>query len=268
MIDEFNKQYKIDNIKYINYKTTDDVIIEKYIKTASIIYTHTHLIDTFFSQIFPKLTKSIKLITHNSDHHITDKYIVYLNNDIIIQWFSQNIQIRHPKLYALPIGIANSMWKHGNITYLANKTSDLPSKNNDIYVNFKINTNTEYRTDVANILKKNKLYNVKKKNKLSFENYIDELATYKMSISPRGNGIDCHRIWECLYLGVVPIVITNIAFSQFEDLPIMFISKWDDISKAQLLSKYKSFSNKIKSFNDEKLKMSYWKYVILDIYDS
>jgi hypothetical protein len=29
---------------------------------------------------------------------------------------------------------------------------------------------------------------------------------YKYVICPRGNGIDTHRVWEALYLGVVPVV--------------------------------------------------------------
>ncbi len=29
---------------------------------------------------------------------------------------------------------------------------------------------------------------------------------YSFWLSPRGNGIDCHRTWEALYLDVIPIV--------------------------------------------------------------
>ena len=36
--------------------------------------------------------------------------------------------------------------------------------------------------------------------------YLSELATYKWVVSPKGNGVDCHRLWECLYAKCVPLV--------------------------------------------------------------
>ena len=29
---------------------------------------------------------------------------------------------------------------------------------------------------------------------------------YRFGVSPRGNGLDCHRTWEMLYFGMIPIV--------------------------------------------------------------
>jgi putative cell wall-binding protein len=39
--------------------------------------------------------------------------------------------------------------------------------------------------------------------------YLRELSTYKFCLCIRGNGIDTHRFWESLYLGVVPVIINN-----------------------------------------------------------
>ena len=44
---------------------------------------------------------------------------------------------------------------------------------------------------------------------------MSELSSYKFALSPEGNGIDCHRTWECLYLGVIPIVKKSVALSFF-----------------------------------------------------
>ena len=56
-------------------------------------------------------------------------------------------------------------------------------------------------------------------------------------ISPPGNGIDCHRIWECLYLKCIPIVKYHHAFEQFKDLPILFIDDWNEVTTHFLKSK-------------------------------
>ena len=50
-----------------------------------------------------------------------------------------------------------------------------------------------------------------------------KLSYYKFAICPEGNGVDCHRIWECIYLGVVPIIIDSIQMSFFKYLHIYWI---------------------------------------------
>ena len=79
-------------------------------------------------------------------------------------------------------------------------------------------------------------------------------------ISPKGNGIDCHRTWECLYLGVIPIVEKSTHMSYFNDLPILFVDNYNDISIEYLNQIYIEFQHK--SFNLDKLSLSYWKHKI------
>ena len=42
-----------------------------------------------------------------------------------------------------------------------------------------------------------------------YKEYLEELAQYRYCLCVRGNGLDTHRFWEALYLGVIPIVINN-----------------------------------------------------------
>ena len=66
--------------------------------------------------------------------------------------------------------------------------------------------------------------------------YWETIAKSKFVISPPGNGIDCHRIWECLYLGSIPIVLEHEALSQYRDLPILFVKSWEDVTLSFLES--------------------------------
>ena len=58
---------------------------------------------------------------------------------------------------------------------------------------------------------------------------------YKFVASPAGNGLDCHRTWEAIYLGVVPIVENNAMNKSFKKLglPMILIDKekWSELSK-------------------------------------
>ena len=68
---------------------------------------------------------------------------------------------------------------------------------------------------------------------------MQELSEYKFAISPQGNGVDCHRTWECLYLGVIPIITKSLCMSFFEELPILFVDNYDCITEEYLLEEYK-----------------------------
>ena len=105
---------------------------------------------------------------------------------------------------------------------------------------------------------------IKKNDRLPWKEYITDLAKHKFCISPNGNGIDCHRTWECLYLGVIPIVVKSKPMNYFTDLPILFVNDYDNITENYLLEVYeKNFKNK--KFNMKKLKIEYWQKKLYEL---
>ena len=81
-------------------------------------------------------------------------------------------------------------------------------------------------------------------------------SKYTFVISPHGNGLDCHRTWEALCLGCIPIMKHSSISYLFEDLPVLIVESWEDISENLLYSTIEDF--KTKDFNFEKLTLSYW----------
>ena len=73
---------------------------------------------------------------------------------------------------------------------------------------------------------------------MDYESYLKTLSTYKYSISPKGNGIDCHRTWEALYLNCIPIVESNSINELYEDLPVIIIEDWNNITEDIILRKF------------------------------
>jgi hypothetical protein len=47
---------------------------------------------------------------------------------------------------------------------------------------------------------------------------------------PQGNGLDTHRIWETIFLGAVPVVLKQDAFSALEGWPILFVESWSEVT--------------------------------------
>ena len=55
-------------------------------------------------------------------------------------------------------------------------------------------------------------------------------------ICPAGNGADCHRNWEVLYMRRVPVMIRTAYMEElFKDFPVLFVNRFSDITEALLL---------------------------------
>lgn len=176
------------------------------------LFIYTHILEAFQTCIFPHLDKTINYIiyVHNSDHSFDDQYSDLIQSPNITHIYAQNINTRknYQKLSLLPIGIANAMWPHGDLvsfysvmaeTYMFKKTSS-------IYVN--INPKTyPYRRYILESI--NKYGNLQVSGGKPYIDYLRELASNRFCLCIRGNGVDTHRLWESLYLGVIPVIINN-----------------------------------------------------------
>ena len=189
------------------------------------LFCYTHRLDSFI-QILPFIRNDFILITHNSDGNVTETYVPLLEYPKLLFWHAQNVLFNHPKLGSLPIGIANSMWPHGNMSVLQKLIAQLPEKTESIYFNFSLLTNPQERMYCYQALKEKLVW----QPTLPFDSYLKILSRYKYAICPPGNGIDCHRIWECIYLGVIPIVLRSIFTENLsKKFPCILVDRWEDI---------------------------------------
>ena len=229
------------------------------IKSGEIVFIKTDMINEYFDNCHKKIRHPYKIITHNSDKNITEKELGYLDNKII-HWFAQNVSVKHPKITPLPIGLENLHYYLNGIPKLFNRPKGISvRKKSRIIFGFSIFTNKQERQVALNILSTMPLSDKIKGSPLP-PDYLSELNSYQFVASPPGNGLDCHRTWEALYLGVIPIVKRSVATEYFKNLklPILIIDNWSDlgkITKEDLSHLY----NQITSEADTKeLFMNYW----------
>jgi hypothetical protein len=176
------------------------------------------------------------LISHNSDANINETYMQILEHPLLVKWFAQNVMMEHPKLHILPIGIANQMWNHGNVHTLANARQYATTKEDRIYFFFNTGTNVQERVPCKNrITNKGLAFG----SNQSHADYLRNMAGCKFAISPPGNGVDCHRIWECYYLNVIPILLRSSFTEQLQRiLPCILLTSWDDFDQASIMCQY------------------------------
>jgi hypothetical protein len=84
-----------------------------------------------------------------------------------------------------------------------------------------------------------------------------KMIEYAFILSPFGVGMDCHRTWEALCLGCIPIVCAPNFTNLFLDLPVLIVNDWSEINEILLKKTVDEF--KQQNFNYEKLTLEYWK---------
>jgi len=74
---------------------------------------------------------------------------------------------------------------------------------------------------------------------MSSADYYATLPSYKFVVSPEGNGIDCHRHYEALMAGCIPIVEdSEMIRKKYGNCPILYTKDYSEITPAYLEQKY------------------------------
>jgi hypothetical protein len=196
------------------------------------VFCYSHHIELLSEKIDLFLNPFI-LVTHNSDNIVDDRLEVQriLASPNLKKWYAQNLCYQHDKLVLLPIGYANSRWAHGNMVLFNDarfmSDSSLLNKSLDVYFHFNIITSKIKRDVCYNALS----YKLPWLPMLSPVDNLNRLKNYRFCICPEGNGVDTHRLWEALYLRVVPIVL-NTPFSRIlksYGVPLLILDQWSDL---------------------------------------
>lgn len=96
-------------------------------------------------------------------------------------------------------------------------------------------TGPQNRTTYLNTLAQNGILN----QSLSPTDYFRTLSDYKFVISPEGNGIDCHRHYEALIAGCIPIVENHPGIAEkYRGCPVLFTDDYSEITEEYLAAKY------------------------------
>ena len=245
------------------FKSLCDVYLDKNIldyknpQKEVILYADTHDYKKALSLINYQSDRNFTLVTHNSDDRI-DKTDMPPNLDM---WYGLNINFEHPKLQPIPIGLENEHW-HPNkrrLMQLANSTVNPQKRKIKALCQFNQCTFKEERTSILFDVINEKIFADQYYclNGENFREYAYNLNTYAFCLCPRGNGIDTHRLWECLYSGCIPIIKDHITHKFDLDLPVVIVDDWKQVTQNFLEQIYLEFPFCL--FNSDLLKQEYWK---------
>jgi len=194
----------------------------------------------------------LKIITHESDYAIT-KDIFDLKPANVEKGYAINVNYDHKNLIPIPLGIANS---YCGITLKVNNLNSLKySPTKLLYINHRVNTNPEERQWIYDYFSDKEWCTIKTPN-LSLEEYKIDLDDHKFMLCPNGNGIDTHRLWECLYhKGIIPVIESHVNYKMCELYPVLIVHSFKDLTEEFLKQKYHEI--KSKDFDSEILSVDY-----------
>lgn len=223
-----------------------------------------NFLDFFFTYLDPLIEHRYILVYHNSDHPVPGRCAHYLDNKKLIAFFALNPDTQHPKLIPVPLALARKLTEgrheiRDKTTVFDELTQDFSAlchkKDKLLYMNFSLDTHPS-RKDVFEFFKDKTFCSVATVK--PFADYLREMAEYKFVLSPQGAGIDCHKTWEALLLGCVPIVKTSSIDSLYNGLPVIIVKDWEEITQEFLENKWQEMLPFICTYNREKLYAPYW----------
>lgn len=216
-----------------------------------------------------------------------------LDNLLLIKWFSINVTlINHPKLICLPLGLPKNI---PQIIYDDNQEFigwDIYAKNS--YISYYLNNSFENFSIIQNFTRDDKKllyfkmtiqnsddcdinhehFNIRSITKkylldnnliddyddklIDWRVYMKELKEYKFCLSLPGKGLDCYRTWECLTIGVIPIVLNTELSILYDDLPVVIINNINELTFTFLEKQFEKIRNNICFYNFDKLKCKFW----------
>ena len=265
----------------VNYPNLETI---KHIKNPS-IYICSRAIVNFMNELLPLIDFPFILVSGDCDETIPQEILNsadfnnLLNNTHLIHWFCQNMTYQHTKITKMPIGLdyhtltVNPVWgplcacleQEKQLLFFKHKALPFWNRNINCYANFHFSINTKLGYD-----RKDALQNINKDLIYYEDTPVTRLSTWNKQLNfafvvcPHGGGLDCHRNWEALCLGCIPIVKTSAIDSLYTDLPVLIVDDWSNITNELLQNTIVRFKTMFKNneFNMEKIKLEYWTNLI------
>lgn len=225
----------------------------------------------------------------------------YLDEPKLLRWFHIHPLLNHGKITPFPLGVnmySSARVDIERILAARNYTNPFEMRSRKCYSEFKaddgIDTLTSFNIE-SNPDERSlawKLLCGSKPNKEEQKGYsrhpdeapfakcnygkadglvrlLKEMDEVIFALSPKGMGIDCHRPWELLALGVIPVMVRYAPFDElFDNLPVLMLDEWNMTSE-EFRTKQKSYLE-LSQFQNarfvgyEKLFGEYWRRRVLE----
>ena len=183
------------------------------LKAGDVVFVKTDLLDLFCEKILPALTEPCVIVSGHSDLSPSERAWDSLHRwPFVTSWLAMHLARESPKATCISIGFSEPDRLHGNQQAVraamdSARKRDKTTGKRRCTVWFPMTSDTHpIRSELASV---SHIRLVRSREKMSFEEYLDEMSRHAFVVCPRGNGIDIHRVYEALAVGTVPIYVSR-----------------------------------------------------------
>jgi hypothetical protein len=250
---------------------------------GELVWVRATALPQFLHEALPRIRARFALVTGDEDWSIPsdfDRAADICGHSNVVCWFTQNFDGEDygGKIVPMPIGldfhtISNGpRWGHAQASPAQQEVelealrAAMPANAQRlprVYADFHFNRHSralmgQTRVSVETVLRANPLVDFQRR-KVSRERLWRNKLRYAFTVSPHGNGLDCHRTWESLALGNIVIVRRSPLDPLYEGLPVVIVDRWEDIDQDNLTRWHAQFRQRFSApdFLD-KLTSRYW----------
>ena len=248
-------------------------------KDGDTIYICSSALFDFVNRILPNIRTRFILVSGDSDSKIPIESLPdaafnqLINDNRLIVWFSQNLVYSpksFPKLQYLPIGLdyhsmvnndhevwgkkTQSKTQEEILLMVSSKAVPIIERKPMAYGTFHFQIHRGGRQYAYDQIPKDLVY-YEPVPVTRLQTFMKQIE-YAFVVSPPGEGLDCHRAWEALCLGCIPIMISTPLDDMFEGLPVLIVKSWSDVTRELLDNTIAKYD--MKEYCFDKLKLKYW----------
>jgi len=254
------------NFQPVNNQRVADIAGANYAQEIALpgrfVYCRTHSIRKQFKQL--STFGPCVLLTSFSDAIVTTRMANRLPKNVE-HWFSNNVETTHPKVTAIPIGMLQSVEKEQILSDQISLGVQPPVNTCTMCFLRNIPCNPNPREGIYELLGGGPWITAKG----GFEHipadiFYQDMRHHPFTISPPGAGPDCHRHWEAIALGSIPIVIRSRATDILADMPCLRIDHWAQVTERLLMNEHAKLHERFSHDSMKKLDMGYWRERILE----
>ena len=237
-------------LEYCQISILNDGDLENFIEKTSntkkfeSLYIIGELVTKFISNLDLLSNVSIeKIIIMESDTKQEIETLKLLHS-ISGEIFSNNLVGIANKITPLPLGLERRAYRSAGVLnhFKSDFSADPKNRNIDFLIAWNDDTNSKRKSYRKQFRESGK--------GLIIDSRVDPKTIHRLMKktlfvpSPAGNGLDCHRTWEALYLGAIPVILKS-EFCGDSSWPVLVIENWDELtllSRSELEALYKNNS--------------------------
>jgi hypothetical protein len=255
--------------------------IEKF-GDGAVVYVVTTALPPFVAQILPELKTNITLVTGDADRgpmNVLGKasFDKLVNHPRVMKWWGQNAvdgEESNPKFVQMPIGLDYHTLKAGagrwgpqatpqaqeaNLLATSKAAPSLMNRSSKVF--YIGSPTSELRSRISGLLHAQPDLVDNPDAQLERDDFWTKVGSHRFVASPPGNGIDCHRTWETIALGAIPLVSDRLrGLYEKDGFNVVMLSDddWGNLSSAAVKQKMDEAAANHKASLPEAMFLKYW----------